>query len=137
MSRCPWLLPKQIICNLVLSCTTVVFLLKRLFCLYSIHVENLLGKICKFLILVSYITHDISRKRKLLIRHDMEVCSIIVADYPHPVWYQTSHCYIIMALRLVTFICLIVKGTGHNFCCSGKPINRFQKQENINIFQNK
>ena len=30
-----------------------------------------------------------------------------------------------------------LKGTGHDFCRSGKPINHFQKQANIHIFQNK
>ena len=30
------------------------------------------------------------------------------------VWYQTSHCYVIMALRLVTAICLIVKYVGES-----------------------
>ena len=31
----------------------------------------------------------------------------------------------------------LLKGTGHDFCWSGKPVNYFQKQGNIHIFQNK
>ena len=31
----------------------------------------------------------------------------------------------------------VVKGTGHDFWWLGKPINHFQKQGNIHIFQNK
>ena len=31
----------------------------------------------------------------------------------------------------------INKGTGHDFCWSGKPINHFQTQRNVHIFQNK
>ena len=30
-----------------------------------------------------------------------------------------------------------IKGTGHDFCWSGKPIYHLQKQGNIHIFQNK
>ena len=30
-----------------------------------------------------------------------------------------------------------IKGTGHDFCWSGKSIYHFQKQANIHIFQNK
>ena len=32
---------------------------------------------------------------------------------------------------------VIIKGTGHDFCWSGKPIYHLQKQGNIHIFQNK
>ena len=30
-----------------------------------------------------------------------------------------------------------LKGTGHDFCWSGKPIYHLQKQGNIHMFQNK
>ena len=34
------------------------------------------------------------------------------------------------------WLVLILKGTSHVFCRSGKPINHFQKQRNIHILQN-
>ena len=63
----------------------------------STHVENLLGEIWKFLILVSYVTHDILTKRRLMIRRDMEVYSNMIVDKTQGVglYNQTSHCYLI------------------------------------------
>ena len=40
-------------------------------------------------------------------------------------------------INIQTTIRLVIKGTGHDFCWSGKPIYHLQKQENIDIFQNK
>ena len=40
-------------------------------------------------------------------------------------------------VELSKLIQLGLKGTGHDFCWSGKPIYHLQKQGNIHIFQNK
>ena len=88
---------EEIIPDLVLSCIVTEYR----------HIENLLGKMWKYLILVSYVLHDILTKRALLIRCDKEVWIRMVVEMIRPpmVWYQRSHCYVTMALRLVTATC--------------------------------
>ena len=54
-----------------------------------------------------------------------------------PTLHNRPTSFIPLSMTLSKYIHVLVKGTGHDFCWSGKPIYHLQKQENIHIFQNK
>ena len=58
--------------------------------------------------LVSYVTHEHLSKEEATDKARNRG----TANETHKVMYQTSHCWVIMALRLVTAVCLFVKYFG-------------------------
>ena len=52
-------------------------------------------------------------------------------------WSSTNEYPRIFTILLFNHTTIIFKGTGHDFCWSGKPICHLQKQGNIHIFQKK